>query len=175
MKRILPVSIILVSLYFLFFISNADKRGDEFSTYSHSLNDKSLLRAVSYREKYCFGNCGSITVFQSNQNGTWREITSSRLNSSVGFSGNSFKINNENFFYFWFGNKFCVTTDAGKSWSIWDAEKDKAMKESRIYGFIQDVTIEPNGKGKMFLNADKLNKSGISFFETEDFGKTWHY
>ena len=175
MKRILPVSIILVSIYFLIFISNADRRGYIFSTMTQGYNDKSILRVVSHREKYCFGACGSINVFQTYQTGVWREITAFRHDDPIAFSNNNLKIENENFFYFWFGWKFGVTTDGGKTWAIWDASEDDLMKKSLNYSLIKNVKIEPDGKGKMFFSPDEKNQNGISFFETEDFGKTWHH
>lgn len=174
MKRFLPVSIIIASLFFLIFVSNADKRGHIFSTYSHSLNNKPIFQAVSHYEKYCFNRCGTITVFHAYQNGAWQEIADVRRKTSIDFSSNNFKIENENLAYFWFGYKFGATTDGGKTWAIWDASNDGLIKDLLRYDSIEKVTIEPNGTGKMFFNLKGKNQNEISFFKTENYGKTWH-
>lgn len=171
MKRIVPLAIILLSLLAIIAGDTSDRRGNVFSTTTQEFNDKPLVRVVAHNEKYCFGNCGAIYVFQSYRNGEWREITSFRHDDPVNFSGKSVRVVNDSIFYFSFGWIYAVTTDGGKTWSIWDAEKNLPGWKCCNYRLIENVEIEESGAGKMKLNA--IKEGDASFLYTEDFGKTW--
>lgn len=174
MKRILPVLIILASLFLLIFNLTGNNRGRIFSTGTTSLNGKQMLKVISHEEKYCFRHCGAIQVFHAYRDGNWQEITDFRDDKPIAFSGRNVITKNEDFAYFWVGWKFGVTTDGGKTWLIWSAENNELMREAANYDLIENVIIESDGRGKMFFNSTGKDRSGISWLKTEDYGKTWH-
>jgi hypothetical protein len=174
MKRILPVLIILASLFLLFSKLTDNNRGHIFSTTSPSFNNKKILQVVSHNEKNCLFWCGTVYVFQTPRNGSWQEITSFRSDKAIEFPNRNLKIENEDFAYFSIGWKFGVTTDGGRNWSIWNAEDNDLMKNALDYDLIEKVTVEEDGRGKMFFNSIGKDRSGISSLRTEDYGKTWH-
>jgi hypothetical protein len=151
-----------------------NNRGYIFSTTSQSFNNKPILQVISHNEKNCLFWCGTVYVFQTHRSGDWQEVTSFRNHKSVEFPNRNIKIENEDFAYFWIGWKFGVTTDGGKSWSLWSAEDNNLMKDAADYDLIESVTIEEDGKGKMFFNSIGKDRSGVSSLRTEDYGKTWH-
>lgn len=175
MKRIIPVSIIVISLWLLILSLINDNRGDVFSTVTQNYNDKPFIRIVAYHES-CFGpTCGAIYVFESFKDDRWQEITTFRHDDPNIVPITNLKVENENLAYFWFDWTYGVSTDDGKTWSVWDVAQNNNVKNLINYKLITDVKIELNGRGKMIFADSKNQQSETIFLTTEDFGKTWHH
>lgn len=71
------------------------------------------------------------------------------------------------------GWKYAVTTDAGKQWSIWSAEKDLPEWQCCNYELIKDVALSQSGKGKMILSPIQGRTGEVPELVTSDFGRHW--
>jgi hypothetical protein len=71
------------------------------------------------------------------------------------------------------GWKYAVTTDGGKQWSIWSAEKDLPGWRCCNYGLIKDVALSQSGKGKMILSPIQDRAGEVPELVTSDFGRHW--
>jgi hypothetical protein len=176
MKRILPVLIILAAISLLIFNSMVkDKRGNIFSTTTHHFVGRPVLQVASSHEKYCLFRCGTFHVFKTYQNGNWQEIITLRDNKVNEYPRRNINAQSENFVYFWHGSTFGVTIDGGKNWSMWRAENNDLMKDAVADDdLIEKVTIDSEGRGKMYFNSRGQQQSGVSWLKTEDYGTTWH-
>ena len=80
---------------------------------------------------------------------------------------NSLNSSTTTFFIGWI---YGVTTDSGKTWSIWNAETDLAAWQPVDYQFIRSIHIDKDGMGVMLVNTEKFPSGQLV---TEDYGKTW--
>jgi len=71
------------------------------------------------------------------------------------------------------GWKYAVTTDGGKQWSIWSAEKELPGWQCCNYALIEDVTLLQSGKGKMILRPIQGRAGEVPELVTSDFGLHW--
>ena len=71
------------------------------------------------------------------------------------------------------GWKYAVTTDGGKHWQVWNAEKDLAGWQYANYGLIKEVELEQNGAGKLILNPIAGHPGEVPVLVTSDFGAHW--
>jgi hypothetical protein len=74
--------------------------------------------------------------------------------------------------YVFLGENYAVTTDAGHSWELWNADEffeRVAYPKSRS---IEDVKILPDGTGLMKLFKHPNDSSTVTLI-TADFGKMW--
>jgi hypothetical protein len=70
-------------------------------------------------------------------------------------------------------NYYAVTTDSGRSWSIWDAQKDLSYRQHNVWPYIKDVHIEPDGSGSMTLPPRVDDGARVPALYTNDYGRTW--
>ena len=75
--------------------------------------------------------------------------------------------------YVFMGWMYAVTTDSGKTWSLWNAEKDLQGWQCCNYGLIIDVVMLPDGSGTMSCNAIPKRAGEVAQLETHDFGRHW--
>ena len=75
--------------------------------------------------------------------------------------------------YLFMGWKYAVTTDRGKSWSVWNAETDLPNWKYANYGLIARVEVGSNGIGKMILNPIPGHPGEVNQLFTSDFGRHW--
>ena len=72
---------------------------------------------------------------------------------------------------------YAVTTDAGATWSIWDATKSIPNWNWYEYGAIKDVQLFPDGKGLMVMKPqdDSSRNDVVDIqFRTVDYGCHWN-
>lgn len=174
MKRIIPLTIILLSVWLLIFGLVRDDRGEKFSVVTQSFDNIPVLRATAYHEKGFGPVRGAIYDFESFQNGKWTEITSFRHDDPNNIPSKNLKIENKNLLYFWFNQTYGVSTDGGKSWSVWNVERDKQENDFIKYLIIENVKIELTGRGKMIFDNYRSQKGNNYYLVTENFGKNWY-
>jgi hypothetical protein len=75
--------------------------------------------------------------------------------------------------YVYMGWMYSVTTDAGKTWRLWDAEKDLPGWKCCDPGLIRDVAISAQGTGTLTLRPDSGQPEKLLFLRTNDFGRHW--
>jgi len=71
------------------------------------------------------------------------------------------------------GWKYAVTTDGGKQWSIWSAEKDLPGWHCCNYVLIKDVALSQSGTGEMVLSPIQGRAGEVPMLFTSNFGRHW--
>jgi len=71
------------------------------------------------------------------------------------------------------GWKYAVTTDGGKQWNVWSAEKDLLGWQCCNYVLINDVKLSQSGKGEMVLIPIQGRAGEVPRLFTADFGRHW--
>ncbi|MBP6823598.1 MAG: hypothetical protein KA368_18760, partial [Acidobacteria bacterium] len=71
------------------------------------------------------------------------------------------------------GWMYAVTTDGGKSWSVWNAQKDLLNWECCNYRLIKRVSINADGQGTMTLNVIDPSRGEVPELQTKDYGRHW--
>lgn len=80
---------------------------------------------------------------------------------------------NDGKIYFYFGWKFAISLDNGKTWNVWSADRKLRDFQTEEYDLIKNAVIEKNGTGKMELNRNnKSNKLTLTLV-TKDYGQHW--
>lgn len=145
--------------------------GDIFSTEQRD-NARFSVKITAFRERRSFAQVlgGAYYVFETKdkQDQDWRRFLIVKHDDPEPIDGNSLALVNESTGYGFKGRQLAVTTDAGKTWSIWDVSKIAALKDDRSC-WIRKVNFMSDGTGAMDL---KCNKSSI-VFSTKNFGVTW--
>ena len=75
--------------------------------------------------------------------------------------------------YVFMGWMYAVTTDGGRTWSVWDAEKELPNCTYCNYKLIRDVQLKPDGAGRMILNPTPNTPGAVSELRTRDYGRHW--
>ncbi len=75
--------------------------------------------------------------------------------------------------YIYMGWIFSVTTDAGKTWRLWDAERDLPGWTCCDSGLIREVSISFQGTGTMTVIPDSQEPEKLLQLRTNDFGQHW--
>lgn len=73
--------------------------------------------------------------------------------------------------YFFFGNDYAVTNDAGESWRIFKI--CEFLRTDEQCAGIKDLRIEADGKGEVKIHSSSKHNDGLKVLETADFGRSW--
>ena len=68
---------------------------------------------------------------------------------------------------------YAVTTDAGKSWSVWDAARDLPGWQCCDYVYIQAIDLAVDGTGTMAVDTERDVGVNVSELQTHDHGQHW--
>jgi hypothetical protein len=96
----------------------------------------------------------------------WDSVITWRQDERVDLPRQHLRIINDRVAYFFMGQVYAVTADGGHSWSLWSLDRDLADRSCCTMDLIREVSVEPDGKGFMFLK-----ESGS--LTTSDFGQHW--
>jgi photosystem II stability/assembly factor-like uncharacterized protein len=144
---------------------------DAFGT-EQTENPAFSVRVTAYREKRSFAQAlgGAYYVFEAKnrKENNWRQFLVVKSDDPEPIDKNSISLLNEKVGYGFMHTKLAVTTDAGRTWSIWDISKTDSLKDDRSC-WIENVNIAENGSGTMSV---KCSKSTI-ILSTKDYGITW--
>lgn len=135
------------------------------------LNKNYGLRISSYGTK-CIMLCDEILYFESinKENGSKKLIFSHEHDDPHNLEEIPVIIVNSKIAYFWFAEKFAISSDGGKNWNVRSGE----LNSDYSYDYIQSVQINENGEGKMFLVSYNESEEQNSYtLITNDFGKNW--
>lgn len=75
--------------------------------------------------------------------------------------------------FVYIGWRYAVTTDGGKRWDVWNAERDLPGWQCCNYGLIKEIQLKPNGAGRMILNPIQDRRGEVPELVTSDFGAHW--
>lgn len=132
------------------------------------------IRVTAYDERGVFLR-GTYFVFESAPGSStqWSEFMAVRDDDRPTIPRNQVRFVNDEVAYVFMDWMYAVTTDGGKNWSVWDMTRDVPGWQWSKYGIIQDVSIEPDGKGVIRLRSVAQNSVKSAEFHTEDFGRHW--
>jgi len=131
------------------------------------------VRVTAYDEKGSYPSPGGgYYVFQSAPVGSenWGEIMTFRHDDPIAIPRDQVRFVSDLVGYVFMGWQYAVTTDGGRSWSLWDASKDPALSKTYRYDSILGVSISPDGNGEMTFRLTGETKQG---FKTKDYGQHW--
>lgn len=95
-------------------------------------------------------------------------IMTIRLDQRIPLSTERVRVVNEHVTYFFLGWKYAVTLDEGRAWAVWDGEDDASM-----CGHIEEVSVSPDGVGRMAYRLADGRAGLVRRFHTRDFGQHW--
>ncbi len=176
MKRIVPTIIILVALGFSACGLLKPSMGNVVETWQ--VENQNLRLRIVMRQENCFAVCGAYYTFLSAPVGSdsWREIFTAHHDDPNPIPRENLRFVNPRISYVFFGDKYAVTTDAGKSWTVWEAwEANKSMQfeKYKLYPSIVDVSVESDGRGRMRLYSITDKAMNQPEMQTADYGKSW--
>lgn len=69
---------------------------------------------------------------------------------------------------------YAVTTDSGRTWSVWDAEKDLPYRQHNLWPSIKEVHLDSGGTGNMTLQPLVDQAGTVPLLHTNDYGRHWY-
>lgn len=143
--------------------------------------DGFTVRVVAARENFHWGPIPLPTVvpgghyrFEANTGDDTVEAMTFRHDDPLPVPDECVVQVNKQVAFVFMGWKYAVTTDAGVSWSVWDAALDLPgfrAKEHANYRFIDSVTLNADGNGIMHINPIRWPPDKT--LVTRDFGRSW--
>lgn len=135
------------------------------------------LRIDRHSEENAFLG-GAYYVFQSASTDTdnWHEIFTARHDDPNPIPRENLQFVNPQIGYVFFGPKYAVTTDGGRSWVVWDAwEANKIwqFEKYKLYPSIEAVSVGSDGRGKMRLFSITDKAVNQPELRTTDYGRSW--
>lgn len=124
---------------------------------------------------------GTYYVFQSAPVGSdaWQEIFTIHtftLKRSSPIPRENARFINSQIGYVFYQEKYAVSTDAGRSWAVWDAreaDKNLGFEKHKLYPLITEVRVESNGRGRMRLSSLTDSSDDQPELQTFDYGRSW--
>lgn len=117
---------------------------------------------------------GAYYVFYSesgNCSNQWRQVMEVRHDDPNDIPREQVRFAGDKVGYFFFGNDYAVTNDAGESWRIFKV-CDFLPSGEGCFG-IKDLQIDADGKGEVKIHSSSKYKDGLKVLETMDFGRSW--
>jgi hypothetical protein len=92
---------------------------------------------------------GTYYIFRSAPIGSnaWHDIMTFRYDDTPYIPRDQIRFMNDRLAFVFIGWTFAVTTDAGGTWSVWNAGADLPKWQCCNYRLIKDVHLEPDGTG----------------------------
>lgn len=155
------------------------KRGGDVIESWETTNSYFKIRVVAYEERLLLpGLPGALYVYSSSsaKEDSWTEVMVLRHDDKPPILRDNVRFVSDQIGYMFMGATYAVTTDAGKTWSVWDATKNISNWRGRNYGGIKDVQLSSDGNGLMTIQGrDDPSKTDIVDiqFRTNDFGRHW--
>lgn len=131
------------------------------------------IRVSRYAERRFRLVGGAYYVFESADVNLdrWNEIMTFRHDDPIDIPRDQARFVNDQVGYVFIGWMYAVTTDGGRSWTIWDATSDLPNWDCCRYKLIEDVRIMPDGTGKMIINPKRRGE--VPELHTKDYGRHW--
>jgi hypothetical protein len=139
-------------------------------------NSTFRIRVDKHAEEHGGFNAGAYFIFQSasKDQGNWLRIMVFRHDDpEEPIPQGQVRFVDERIGYVYMGWMYAVTTDRGKTWSVWNAENDLPNWQCCNYNLIQDVSLNPNGMGNMILRPIPGRSGEVPMLRTKDYGRHW--
>lgn len=174
MKRIVPAIITLVALFVVAIGISKPLGGSRVETWeTGSQNFK--LRIDRRTEQCLFFMCGAYYVYQYAPSGSnnWREIFTIFQDDPHPLRRDQVGVLSDHIGYVFHSSKYAVTLDEGLSWSVWEVNRKFPFESYKVYPYIEDVNIQPDGSGTMRLHHLSDEPVSLPMLYTEDYGRSW--
>lgn len=158
------------------------RSGEQLATYEET-NGAFAIRTLVFREKTLWSGgtlLGAHYIFETKARDeeNWREFMRFRDDNPEPIDEDRSKfVNdrvtfvNDQVAFVYMGWMYAVTTDAGRSWNLWDGIDHPFQKGRMGYNGIQEIKLLENGEGTMrvrLIGNDELIEPN-----TRDYGVSW--
>lgn len=159
----------------LYGASQRSKAFDEFEV----ANTDFRIRVTAYHEFFQYALPGARYVFQSTAVGSedWHEIMTFKADQAISIPRDQVRFVNGRVAYGFIGNYYMATSDSGRTWSVWDANKElpvkQIMERYNLWPAIKEIDMQPDGTGRMTLYQYVTKAEKGPDLHTSDYGRHW--
>lgn len=158
------------------------RSGEQLGTFEKT-NNTFTIRTVVFREKTFVGFTfipGPHYIFETKGQGDedWREFLAFRHDyldpideDRSKFVDDRVEFVSDRLAFVYMGRMYAVTTDAGRSWTLWDGIDYRFPKGRMGYDGIQGIELLTNGVGVM--NVNLIGTDEHLGLHTENYGVNW--
>lgn len=160
---------------FLYAASQHRKAFDELEV----ANAKFRMRVTAYDEVAPFALPGARYVFQSAPltSTAWIDVLTVKADQAAPIPRNQIRFVSNEIGYFFIDNYYTVTTDGGRTWFVWDANKElpvrQFIKDYNLWPAIKEIHLDSTGAGRMTLYQYLSEREKGPELFTLDFGRHW--
>jgi hypothetical protein len=128
------------------------------------------VRKFDEKPKYILSQYYFSFDVQDRRSHEWRSVLMWMVDDPIPIQREQVKFVNDAIVYAFGNARFVVTTDAGRTWSEWDAKK--AVPKPQAY-MIDRVLVSDDGTGRMIVRRSTNENNGLAELATTDFGVHW--
>jgi len=132
------------------------------------------VRVAAYSEKHAVV-AGGYYVFSSKPSGveSWQEFATFRHDDPIPIRREQVRLLNDRTGFVFMGWMYAVTTDGGRTWSVWNAQHDLANWQCCNYELIKHIQLQLDGIGEMTMDPIIGRKGEVPRLCTQDYGRHW--
>ena len=151
---------------------------DEIYDRKEVANESFKMLITAHKEKGVFLP-GVFFKFQSAPNGSdkWQDVLTKKGDEPIPIRPQQLAFVDSRIGYAYIGSYYAVTTDAANNWLIWNGEKelvgDEYQKRYNLSPYIEEVTLQADGVGRMRLYKYFEDKERGPDLVTLDYGAHW--
>ncbi len=147
--------------------------GEKINERWETTNGTFRIRVTAYAEENGGFVGGAYYVFESAPLGSekWRKIVTVHLDDPDPIRRQNVRFIGERMAFLFLHFDYAVSTDAGLTWSLWNATENMPDWQSHR-SYILNVQIKPTGDGTMLLQS--IDPAEQVQLKTRDYGKNWN-
>jgi len=113
-------------------------------------------------------------VFEAKPDGSdeWREIMTANTDDDTPIPREQVRFISNQVTYVFMTDQYAVTTDEGRSWSIWKANDHISNVQYPGQFVIKEVLLNADGNGTLTVTSRSADEQTRQF-QTGDFGRSW--
>lgn len=155
-------------LFFSFILPGQGPVVEEWQTQ----NSKFQVRVQRRPDLYGFGTYYYIFDSAPSGSNSWREVVRLLHDEPIPLPKNQIRFVNDEVGFLFMELKYAVTTDGGKTWSVFDFVK-QYDPQRHDFSRIANVEVLRDGSGTVRMYGFEGTLKESPSFYTEDFGKRW--
>lgn len=182
MKRIVIISGLLLALFAIgyavygrFLVVARPYRAEITETFEKT-NNVFRIRVNQHAEGGGGFVRGAYYDFQCSDVGSnhWHEIMTFRHDDPVEIPRDQIRFVNDQIGYVFMGWMYALTTDGGRTWSVWNVLQDLPKWNCCNYRLVEDVEISSDGGGRMKISTIPGRQGEVPVLYTQDYGRHWN-
>ena len=133
------------------------------------------IRITAHQENFGFFVGGGWYKFEAMSDNAqqWQEIGWFRHDDPLPIQSEKVHFVTSQIGFVFMGWMYAVTTDAGKTWSVWNAKQDWPGWQCCNYELIKEVQLTDGGTGIMSVHVIDPNRGEVPKLYTSDYGRSW--